>query len=764
MLDYGTTPGHSNASRWADNPLFDAPTSYSWFIRYRWRALFEPAQRFVWAKGAMTTTNSGWGFEAINRAPFAGDNYNMRHIDGSDNNFAGIKLSVGVVEDEDHTCGATWDGSSLQIYHDGVKLGPPQSFTQSIGVNSVQLSLGNNSSANNGAPVAVGHWVIYINHVLTESEMAQLHVGKVVPRIEKLSWWVRGDVNPPVDVISGVAATNTGTVSLLGVAAVDDAFQGEEFIPMHREIISRELRRNRYANPVYGVVIGPEAAIDELADPINMAHYGYPRAESLVRNRERDQMVRSGESVFCFLTKIGFEPNEYQFHHELEDYEHAIATFWSTLKLPFAVNEEQDGLAHIGVGGEQKTFTRNDEAYVQQADGKVATVGPNAEKMNHLGFRSEDIRTTILLNTAFALGLTTNWTDNSGDGTGEEETDDIGFKNIETYPRSLKLTKGTGDTYWTQARASSTVDGPGNVGKAHFLYKDVTGRTSWRLHRNPGGGGGNYWDDTNLVYTGTALWNLLPDSGGQWAHAVSNDFGALSSSTTYTLDVGIASGSTGDVVIISDAELQRHTNTVNGTLLPSTDSVNQSERDELFFIRTGDATKQLVYAKRYTIRFKYRIDDNPNQFSFFPAYDLFWNRWNLSNNNNYIDITYSNPGDPSIGVGIHHHIVQGGLDRGYASYLIELQVGQTYEIACRLTDDSGYELGLPARTFSVFVDGVKGIDAQLPGGLPTSETDTKFWLGSGDQVLTNNVNANGILSDLNIQQRAIPDEEILALR
>lgn len=747
MLDYGTTDNHTNASEFADDNRIDAPdpTVYSvaFFFRYRnTMATF----RTHWSK-IDATGPRGYGGEVRNQSGSSDDQFQTRHskvTGGAASDTTEMVISPGLPDNETHSLVVTWDDVTHRYYFDGV-LHTTNAFTGNSIVEASQsgLILGNNDAHTNGAPIALGHFMIWIDTVLTAADVAQYNDGKTIPRANKLTYWIPGTENPPIEKLTQVTATNSGTVSLLS-DAIDAFFLGEPLVPPYREVPSRILRRDRFPAPIYKFKGGPEMADLEIGDFVSLAHWGIPRAESLITTRDKDQMTGVGQGVLGYVTGISYNPGDFSHSVEVEDFEMALHSFWSTFRMNDGTEDNRSGIAERNLGA-TKEFSRDQSAWIPQLDGKLARIGPGVEKFNYQGIWMEKERSNLILNSNFHdTSITTSWTSTTvNGGTNTEETDPIYllFRDNALYPRVARITFGTsGFTNLKQTIAVLTADGSH---KAQFWSRSETGVETprWRLQRST---------DSFFFNNATGAWqsgnvvNALPTSA-TYVQTLSKRI-PCTSNQNWTLEIGINTGTAGDQVLFGQVDIQNTGYNASPIVTDSVQALQQPE-DLLTYEVLGDATKQIAFADRCTVRLTYTALQDSDEMTpgeeFLGIWFHTWDTW-PSPANDILSIRYhTNTGSINPRFELLAKL-NGGSNNVVAFIEADLVPNQQYEIAAEVDGDRA--------TF--FVDGVWR-DVVLSDVFPNTEQDTLMLIAQG---------GSGIISDLEVVPRVIPTEEILAYR
>jgi hypothetical protein len=458
----------------------------------------------------------------------------------------------------------------------------------------------------------------------------------------------------------------------------------EVFIEAFREVWSRKLKRSRFEEVTYDLKVPIKFITLELLDDLSVSHFSIPRAESLISNMINDGMTKKWQRLYALNVQQRINLNNMSMVLSFSDNEPYICTFWSTEKLPFAVNEDFDGLAQIDVGS-LRSFTRNSNAWVTQNDGQVVTVEPGREKMNHVGFITDEQRTTQILNSNFQDGIASIWTTVLNGGTVANDTSTLLFKDSANYPNSALITRGAGgETFLRQG--GLTIDGLTSFRTATFDYLDdgTGGRTSWWLQRSTDSW---WWNDTTEAWQNTRAENRLP-----LVTSIDGDNRAVSkpiieaAAATWTIEIGISTTGTssGDVVNIFQVDLVEGPYVVERIVTDNSATVT-TERDEKKFVldSSGETQRQIWPSDRGTNRLTYRPSNDGSRLQDGDKLALAYGQ--IGDTSNYGYVTYQKLVGENVRFAFERYEAATLISR--ATKEISVVRNTEYEIAARWTSD-----------------------------------------------------------------------------
>lgn len=745
MLSTGVSDGHSNRFRFAD---FDGIDELEWYVvavHYA-HVTDGTGERFFLWKGADAGSGAGWGIGMT-----TGELLRVRHrTSGGSNQVASADVYYAVEGGNPiHSLMVAFNKAAgyVRVYQDAA-LFESISFSDAIGDAAGGLRIGA-AQDTSGPAMILGQIMLWANK-LSEmpfttanlDAMAQLYdAGKSIPNPDYLRYWIRGtNATTIINEITREEATIDGTVTLSSNPTVDAYFTEQPYTPAWRDSGSRRLRRDRFPVFVYDAQLNASGAQYEIADDVGLVPFGLPRAASHIR--QDGDLVRSGQPIYSLVGGITFDPNTFRHGIELEDLEHIAATIWVTYKLPYEVDTGQDGLAQIDTGA-VKTFSRNNDGWVRDANGLLVKVGAGYEKLNHIGYASEDGRRNLLTNSALQNGAA-GWT-----GTTGFSTTQLFFKDLESYPEMHVV--GNGE-HREQTFSVVTVDGAHRFQIWHF--DQTNGILRWRLQRDTDSW---YWNDTTGAWQASEVFNALPqvDENTQVYSSFPID---CDQDEDWTLRID-CTGSGSDSSWVGQVDLQNTRYALSPIVTDETGDREELE-DTLAYVVDGDADRQIVYARRHTVRLTYYCWQDVDVVPDDAQLALYYCQYGADEDESIVGY-YTKPAGSSARFVMEAR--QGGSIVATAYKEWDIARGDSLELEFRLVDETGDELQLKARTMSVLVNGERGIDDQLPASYSTAEDHTELMVGAAPAALGMN-RANGIVSDLDVQQLCVPDESALAVR
>jgi len=551
MLSFGTTDNHSNRVSYGDVAAFDGVGTYTLAIFLRQLAATPSSSRWMINKGGDASNY------LLVRAINVGNGIQVRHYDtAADSAIA----SAGFP-----TVGTTYSfvfqvqggTNTYSIYRNAVALSMSDAvMAQNVGASANPITLGSLGSPSSGAgpPVALGHVMFWNGVKLSESEIYQYHSGQSIPQIDKLSFWVKGTAVPGKDEITQNTGSVTGTVSLLS-DPVDSYFTSNPFIPAWLEVFSRELRRRRFVEEPYTFDVPLEYLALEILDDLNVSHDSIPRAASILANIDDHCLAEKWRAMYGFNAVQYIDLNDKpSMRIVVPNLEPFICYAWSTDMLPYAVTDEYDGLAQIDQGATWY-IERSSSAWVQQADGLIATLPSGVARIGSAGHLPCSGSENPIQNSTFKYDAGgppyfPGWT-LVGGGSFNGDTGNLLFVDDDTYPNSINITKGAGDTYVEQGSLSvNSSDGSRTLDLYYHSYKDIySGILSFQIERP----GPQYWNDSTPGWQGGSVWNNLADAS-LWTHFSSQPI-STPATESWTLRLGIVTGSTSDVAEIGQVQL-----------------------------------------------------------------------------------------------------------------------------------------------------------------------------------------------------------------
>ena len=533
-----------------------------------------------------------------------------------------------------------------------------------------------------------------------------------------------------------------------------DYIAADTFIEAYREAYSRRLRRGSVAPRLYELTVPLEEATMELLDDFRLSHEDLPRVRSLVRQLEKDGMMESWQSAYMrfFQERVSF--SNLSSVMTFEDEETVLCLFFSSFKVPGSVNEDYVGLIEFD-NGQKRTFERAKASYIQQSDGLIATIPSGAERMNHLGMWCAGEGTNDVLNSNFQEGLTTSWS-LAEDGTGgslSEETTDVLFVNKTSFPRVAKLVRGDDASWIEQSVSVSSTDGFRRI--SYFDKRLDSAASSFALQRSSDN---QWWNDVLNQWQTTKVWCDSPAGElGMWKRNANRYPIPVDWTGTALVQIGRNLGSSGDELLIGQVDF-----TKGRYLFPPIHTADAAETvDADVYKRVIDDTtfsdRQTAYAKRGTVRFTLCVKNVPSKvLAEGDGLALVYLQYG-SGTTDYdaVLLKHAASEDPRLAF---RRVRSGTLDTELSAD-VDWEQDDEVKLAARWVAEG--ELSLSDNTLSLFEDGELIAEQEASGQHSETETHTEMWVGSAPSALGFD-NANQVIADLEVVQRVIPNEAILA--
>lgn len=412
--------------------------------------------------------------------------------------------------------------------------------------------------------------------------------------------------------------------------------------------------------------------------------------------------------------------------------------FWETFEANRASLAE-DGNARLTTGAATTMARASDLWGPDPSSGLIVRYGANAKALVRDGMLMEPAATNYVRRSSFKSG-TTGWSSAGGGGLGGTivaEAPSTPLFDSSVTANWLKITHG--DASAAHTINTPEIPSPGNVSGKHRLnvdHMDDSGATlTWRLRRT----------------SDTFFWN---ESTGLWqAGTVDNSFSVrtvLTRDSSRVIDFGAATafnltfrqlsgGAAGRVNYIAHCELVDYIG-ISSRIV--TDAAIQARAAATYKV-AHSTTKRVLVPARGTWRGFVRSDfSSADATGTIVVWELVFDA------SNWFRLQFN------VGAGnLEFQIRQSGTTTT-ATLSHSFAVDVEYYLACRWTSAAG-ELGLAARTHSIFVGGVKGTDATRSGD--PSETTADCYLGGSS------AGGGGFrIRRWRFDQTALTDEEIQA--
>lgn len=586
--------------------------------------------------------------------------------------------------------------------------------------------------------------------------------------------WTLTDLADPSLQIRGRATTNP-TLSALRITSfwLPVIYDSSPFdLDPFREVAGRQIRLFQNTPETYQVVVPYDFLDLDVMDEIGLAHDSVARAASLLDSLPEHMLRDKWRRMYSQILQIDDNFEDFTLTLTLMNMEPFICLLWDTGSAPFDVNNDtslsevgqrRQGIAALSAGA-GRTEERADAAFIVDSSSKpnflrLAKVLDGVAKSNNFGTLSEDAIGNDVLNSCFiddTAGDPDGWTLVKSTGSIGIVTTGQLFEDLSDYgQQAVEVVKGTGDTYQERSFTTTAVDRRICIWASDEL-SDTPG--NWAYKRN----NGDWWNDTAKTW-GTIFQNRLLSVGSTWTRTISNVITGQGAGTG-TLRLGFASGDLeNDSMLVGQVMSYEDTLIYSDVLTNNTEVVAGGVADRIFdeIDNGGVDDRQVAHPERGTHRHTMRAyQDGAAAIEEGTAnrHVLFTERWNADGDRDELSLE-----KVSGQVRLAYRRFISSAEDALTFVNITLEEGTEYEIARRWTGPSEGELGLPARTISLFVDGVNGVDAAASGVHSVSQQITQHYIGS-TTVGIGLKNAANYLRNWELVQRVIPDEEILGRR
>ena len=781
MFDFGTVNTHAHSMRYGDLERLDLSGSYSLAFK-----LLVPSGNtnsynngFIISKTDVISSNHhGW---FIRHSLATGSTYDiqMQHGDGTaaqDDTYltSGLddtdNLEV-LTHDETHSIvlrfNADTDISLMQA--DGFPDNRETGQDKLIDVNTKELSFGRSSDDGaTGLGCLLGQVMIWPGYILTDEERDQYHAGVVVPGAANLSFWDKCIVDPGIDQIFGDAGTNSGSVTLTG-NDVDGMFSGQGLLLPHRQLAGYNIRILSQAPEVYKISVPQEYAALSLGDEVLISDGNLPSASSLLGSLNEHFMLDDWRSMNAVILEASIQPNG-DLNLVVFNRMPAMSLFWQTAALDTGnlVNSNEDGTALL-IPWAAQTNDRNSQHFIIDATEetthvRLASIGRFSAKTNHRGTLYEVGVENLVTNSAFlddgaGPPVFVDYVEEFGTG-GTIETADI-----TDIPMLFKDTIIQGKTV---RAAKLTLGSAGQVHLAQLLVINGSGDSTRVAIWHRGGIGhfsvtrsdtGDYWS-SGSTWVGGTTWHDLPSSQEEWTRTIFYLEG-MPTTGTISIFMGIKPGVLENgIIYLGQTMVYQHWAILSDIVTYGGATETSEVDDEIWDLDNGGThDAQTFNPNRGTVRVRIHFTtdsaDIPN--STFCAITEFG-----ESTTNYDRFFIERNAGGTLKLSAQR--MRTSAD-GYATMVIAaFSAGDEIEVAYRWTDETGDELGLSARTLSIFHEGVKGTDDQSTTIHSITDQTTFIRWGNSAGITVFIPFTIGYIKNIELVQRAIPDEEILARR
>lgn len=470
----------------------------------------------------------------------------------------------------------------------------------------------------------------------------------------------------------------------------------------------------------------------DVGDAIGVTHPHIPNATGdgagLEPWRRRIMTLHSmDEDLDNFSLSLGLRDRQAQIHNYLES-GIAIRT----------VDSRREGVM-ISAGGAVRVHTRESKAYVElpgrtnTTSQAVVEVPGGIEAATEDGVYTDPAGECILPRTSFISGTTgLTLTGTGGGNTIAADTAAPLLFETGVTPNSLKITKGAAAALYAQWPASVTISASQKLCFSIDYADQLASGTAlrWALQRSTDS---QWWNDSGQTWGAGITWNILPlrslaDPVVRIGRTRSNVIAWPASSGTATLRVGYDGATSGYGAFVYHVQLEASGWQTGRMVQDATAAVGDRAAVGLgFFETTGQVFNEPRGTLGFVLKTPFSVADLEVGSATVPGgwVLVLWAEQYLNPSTAH----YWRGGfDASLGAGNSrwHFSVKNASTEVIAFNTSTLPVRDgTYAVVWRWTSAADGELGLPANTIDVFVNGVKGTSAAIVTR-PTVISNSRF--------------------------------------
>ncbi len=495
--------------------------------------------------------------------------------------------------------------------------------------------------------------------------------------------------------------------------------------------------RKRLTLPVSMEFIG-----QELVDDFNVSHFVIPHASGPA------ERVKNWERHFMRLVSETFDPQNMMLFHTYESKRRYLVLDWDIGLSTQSPTSTADGVARLSAGG--RTFVRASNAWIEvpgagqsEGAGQVVGVTIDQEKNSKNGLQIEASSINHLKDSAFAAGVSSEWT-TQGTGTNGSAVEDDTVSGLlfdtTVTAQSVKITGGNplGGTHVGILQTTGTISANTVITVSYDHLDDSGAALSIQLQRSVDS---FWWNELARLWQSVEIRTLMPIR-----NATTRDFlkaidvGGTNTTVTVKITARNANGQVNHVQCVQIEEKNYLTSRIvtnDATLTRSADLLTISNNSgartwqatrgswKTEFMPEWDSADLPTNAVMTFVYVKYDASNEDKVF-YRQSDSMLVFRRKLSGTN-------------------HDAILETTFTKGVPK-----------KMGARWTSDQGEE-DLANYTISVYADGSKGLDA-TPGGEPTAPASVDMIRGSeADDV---NV-CDGWLRFHEVTQQVLTDSEMV---
>lgn len=501
-------------------------------------------------------------------------------------------------------------------------------------------------------------------------------------------------------------------------------WRGETFgLAIGRETASRRLRQ--YARPasVYRAKGGLKLIDSELMSRAWLTTAAAPHAQGLGAGYERWARLE------CSVREVSVDPNTNTVTLTLWDLRGYRTTLWDVATSLKCANDRRDGIPELSSGC-FRHFARSGSLYVLDTNSdKVVSVAANVEAYEAQGQLIEAAGTNEIVNPAFITSAFSGWTQNEGGGSSitEETSEPLLFEAAITPRCALFTAAATPSVDLLLVSSATASHAAGSYVCLSVDHIDPSGgRIRWIVYRNFDN---RWWNALSESWEAAEVWNPFEIRQDSITRDVTPPIPVGANASTFLVAIVQAAAealpnqqnrvffvqfeggryATSRMISTRNTARQSWTNNegyrcwpeerVTATLqvrpvwgtveVPDEPLPGQPDDEDPEVIAADDQDRYLLHV----------VHDADN------AEFLFYDQSEQA-------MTY--------------RVRVAGVNYD-ATKVAQVEHGELVGVACRRTSTEG-ELGMPARTISVFVNGEKGTDATIPA-LPTEQEHSRLVIG-----------------------------------
>jgi len=573
-----------------------------------------------------------------------------------------------------------------------------------------------------------------------------------LPRPGGGTWTITDIMDSTFELVVGISAWAGGVTEYRVTSAwIEIGFVG---VPQKTgQVIlrlSREVRMYRKGVGLFEIVGPSDKVCDpELLDFFQVSHRMMPAADGNgagVKTWRRSLFVATRAEIDP-VTDLGrvlaYDPRSF------------LTTFFESGHTNKSANAFGDGVMRLDAGC-TRSYKRDSKAWIESNDGYVDELGDDLYPYDRLGLLSENYSENNIRRSSFVsgtTGLTMVNANGGGQGTVVVDTAVLKFRSTIT-PNSIRITalgspqaSDLGFTINTETIPANT------VGSISLDYQNTSGGTlEFQITRNVDGW---YYNPSTQAWqagVSTITLPVVPDWHEPGKRYMLENVDVGGSSTGLVFHLIQLNGATAGGQMDNVAHMQfEPTPWVTSRIVTNGASVSRALQSLQV---SNDDGKRAWFGQHGTAYIKLFSEFSAatmNAASGLPNYltlvhpDDVGNYWKLFYNG-------------VIGSRLDLEVKAGGGSPvvAHAPFSPVAWDQDGVWITIRWTSDQG-ELDLLPYTVSVFVDGIKGTDVTLPGGLPTDAATSTLYIGGNDVDWAANAAMRGIW----FTPRVHSDEEIL---